>query len=72
MNARSSDWQQEGMAEIDVVQSRLHPLILDIDAIEATFRVFGPGLDLALVKVWPTQRRSAMVDHADRRSLVMC
>ncbi len=39
------------------MQSKLRQLILDIDAVDATIRLFQPDIDLDVVKVRPTPRR---------------
>ena len=49
--------RQEVAAELDAAQSRLRQLILDIDALDATIRLFQPDIDLEAVKVRPTPRR---------------
>jgi hypothetical protein len=49
--------RQEVLAEMDAAQSRLQQLILDIDAVDATLRLFQPDIDLDVVKVRPTPRR---------------
>ena len=49
--------RQEVAAELDAAQSRMRQLILDIDALDATLRLFQPGIDLDVVKVRPTPRR---------------
>ena len=49
--------RQEVAADLDAAQSRLRQLILDIDALDATIRLFQPDIDLAAVKVRPTPRR---------------
>ena len=49
--------RQEVAAELDAAQSRLRQLILDIDALDATIRLFQPDIDLAVVKVRPMPRR---------------
>ena len=49
--------RQEVVAEMDAAQSRVRQLILDIDALDATLRLFQPGIDLDVVKVRPTPRR---------------
>jgi len=49
--------RQEIAAEMDGVQARLRQLILDIDAVDATIRLFQPDIDLDVVKVRPTPRR---------------
>ncbi len=49
--------RQEIAAELDGVQARLRQLILDIDAVDATIRLFQPDINLDVVKVRPTPRR---------------
>ena len=49
--------RQEIMTELDVVQSKMRQLILDIDAVDGTIRLFQPDIDLSVVKVRPTPRR---------------
>lgn len=49
--------RQEIEAELDVAQSRTRQLVLDIDAVDATIRLFAPDLDLSVIKVRPTPRR---------------
>ena len=49
--------RQEVVAELDAAQSRVRQLILDLDAVDATIRLFQPDIDLNVVKVRPTPRR---------------
>lgn len=49
--------RQEIAAELDAAQSRVRQLILDIDAVDATIRLFQPDIDLDVVKVRPIPRR---------------
>ena len=49
--------RQEIAADLDAAQSRVRQLILDIDAVDATLRLFQPDIDLDVVKVRPTPRR---------------
>ncbi len=49
--------RQEIAAELDLAQSRVRQLILDIDAVDATIRLFQPDIDLSVVKVRPVPRR---------------
>ena len=49
--------RQEIAAELDAAQSRVKQLILDIDAVDATIRLFQPDIDLDVVKVRPVPRR---------------
>jgi hypothetical protein len=49
--------RQEIEAELDASQARTRQLVLDIDALDATIRLFAPDIDLSIVKVRPTPRR---------------
>ena len=49
--------RQEIAAELDTAQSKVRQLILDIDALDATLRLFQPDIDLDVVNVRPTPRR---------------
>jgi hypothetical protein len=49
--------RQEIAAEIETLESRLHSLVIDIDAVDLTIRLFSPGLDVETVRVRPTPRR---------------
>jgi hypothetical protein len=49
--------RQEIAAEIENLESRLHGLVIDIDAVDLTIRLFSPGLDVETVRVRPTPRR---------------
>src|SRR3954470_24960100 len=49
--------RQEIEAELDTAQARVRQLVLDIDALDATIRLFAPDIDLSIVKVRPTPRR---------------
>ncbi len=49
--------RQEIAAELDLAQSRVRQLILDIDAVDSTIRLFQPDIDLSVVKVRPVPRR---------------
>ncbi len=49
--------RQEIAADLDAAQSRVRQLILDIDAVDATIRLFQPDIDLDVVEVRPTPRR---------------
>lgn len=49
--------RQEIMREMDAVQSRLRQLVLDVDALDATIRLFQPDIDLEVVRVRSMPRR---------------
>ena len=62
--------RQEIAAEIEAHQSRLHGLVVDIDALDATIRLFSPLLDVETVRVRPTPRRHG-VQPGDTSKLVL-
>lgn len=49
--------RQEVAADLDAAQSRVKQLILDIDALDATLRLFQPDIDLEVVRVRSVPRR---------------
>jgi hypothetical protein len=51
--------RQEIATEIDTAQVHLRGLVADIDALDATIRLFSPGLAIESVHVRPTPRRHA-------------
>ena len=48
--------RQEIAAEIETLEARLHGLVIDIDAMDLTIRLFSPGLDVETIRVRPTPR----------------
>ena len=62
--------RQEIAAEIEGLESRLHSLVINIDAVDLTIRLFSPGLDVEMVRVRPTPRRHG-VRPGDTSKLVM-
>lgn len=62
--------RQEIAADIETLESRLHGLVLDIDAVDATIRLFSPGIDVETVRVRPTPRRHG-VRPGDTSKLVL-
>ncbi len=49
--------RQEVAAELDAAQSRVRRLVLEIDAVDATIRLFDPSSEIGLVRVRPAPRR---------------
>ncbi len=49
--------RQEIAAKIEDLESRLHGLVVEIDAVDLTIRLFSPGLDVEMVRVRPAPRR---------------
>lgn len=62
--------RQEIAAAIEAHQSALHGLVRDIDALDATIRLFSPELDIETVRVRPTPRRHG-VQPGDTSKLVL-
>ena len=48
--------RQEIAPEIETLEGRLHGLVIDIDAVDLTIRLFSPGLDVETIRVRPTPR----------------
>ncbi len=49
--------RQEIADKLELAQGQVRQLVLDIDAVDATIRLFQPDIDLDVVKVRPTPRR---------------
>jgi len=49
--------RQEIADKLELAQSQVRQLVLDIDAVDATIQLFQPDIDLDVVKVRPTPRR---------------
>ncbi len=62
--------RQEIAAEIETLEPRLHGLVIDIDAVDLTIRLFSPGLDVETIRVRPTPRRHG-VRPGDTSKLVL-
>ena len=52
--------RQEIAAEIETLEGRVHGLVLDIDAVDLTIRLFSPGLDVETIGVRLTPRRHGL------------
>ena len=62
--------RQEIAAEIETLEARLHGLVIDIDAVDLTIRLFSPSLDVETIRVRPTPRRHG-VRPGDTSKLVL-
>ena len=62
--------RQEIASEIEGLESRLHGLVIDIAAVDATIRLFSPGIAGEPVRVRPTPRRHG-VRPGDTSKLVL-
>ena len=45
--------------ELDATQNKMRQLVQDIDAVEATIRLFRPTCEIGIVRIHPTPRRHA-------------
>ena len=62
--------RQEIAAALDVAQGQLPQLIQDIDAVDATLRLFQPDIDVGIVRVRPTPRRYAAMRGESSRLIL--
>ena len=64
--------RQEVADALDLAQGRVRQLVLDIDAVDATLRLFQPDIEVGIVRVRPTPRRhTAMRGESSRLILDM-
>ena len=64
--------RQEVADKLDLAQGAVRQLVLDIDALDATIRLFQPDAPIGLVRVRPTPRRhQAMRGESSRLILRM-
>ena len=62
--------RQEIADALDAAQSKVRQLILDIDAVDGTIRLFQPDIDLSNVRVRPAPRRHE-AHRGDTSRLIM-
>ena len=62
--------RQEIAAEIETLEARLHGLVIDIDAVDLTIRLFSLGLEVEKIRIRPTPRRHG-VRPGDTSKLVL-
>ena len=64
--------KRQGIAdEIEAAQATLRRLILDIDAVDATIRLFDPESEIGIVRVRPIPRRHQAIRGESSR-LILC
>ena len=64
--------KRQGIAdEIEAMQAKLRRLILDIDAVDATIRLFDPESEVGIVRVRPLPRRHLAIRGESSR-LILC
>ena len=61
---------QEVVAEIKSVECQLNALLTDVDALDATIRLFAPAMDVEHIRVRPTPRRHG-VRPGDTTALIL-
>lgn len=61
--------RQEITDKLEQVQAQVRQLILDMDAIDATIRLFKPDIEIGVVRVKPVPRRHAAHQHESSRMI---
>ena len=61
--------RQEVADRLEIAQQTMRQLVLDIDAIDLTIRMFAPDLKINAVRVKPVPRRHAAVRHESSRMI---
>lgn len=59
--------RQEIADKLEVAQSQVRQLVLDIDAVVSTIRLFHPDVEIGVVRIKPVARRHAAVRHESSR-----
>lgn len=59
--------RQEIADKLEITQSQVRQLILDIDALDSTIRLFHPDVEIGLVRIKPVPRRHAALRHESSR-----
>ena len=62
--------RQEIATALDAAQGQVRQLIQDIDAVDATLRLFQPDIDVGIVRVRPTPRRHAAMRGESSRLIL--
>ena len=55
--------RQEIADKLEVAQAQVRQLILDIDAVDSTIRLFHPDVEIGVVRIKPVARRHAALRH---------
>jgi hypothetical protein len=61
--------RQEIAEALEIAQGQVRALIHDIDAVDATIRLFAPDLEIGAVRVKPLARRHAAIRHESSRMI---
>ncbi len=59
--------RQEIADKLELAQSQVRQLVLDIDAVDSTIRLFHPDVEIGVVRIKPVSRRHAAVRHESSR-----
>ncbi len=59
--------RQEVADRLEIVQSQVRQLVLDLDALDATLRLFRPDVEIGVVRIKPIPRRHAAIRHESSR-----
>jgi len=59
--------RQEIADKLELTQGQVRQLVLDIDAVDSTIRLFHPDVEIGVVRIKPVPRRHAAVRHEASR-----
>ena len=59
--------RQEIADKLEIVQGQVCQLVLDLDALDSTLRLFRPDVEIGVVRIRPVPRRHAAVRHESSR-----
>ncbi len=59
--------RQEVADKLELAQGQVRQLVLDIDALDSTIRLFHPDVGIGAVRIKPVPRRHAAVRHESSR-----
>lgn len=59
--------RQEVADALELAQGRVRQLVLDLDALDSTLRLFRPDVEIGVVRIRPVPRRHAAVRHESSR-----
>lgn len=59
--------RQEIADKLEQTQSQVRQLVLDIDAVDSTIRLFAPDVEIGVVRIKPVPRRHAAIRHEASR-----
>lgn len=62
--------RQEIADDLDVVQGRVRQLVIELDALDVTIRLFRPNMEIGVVRVKPVPRRHAALRGESTRMML--